>query len=95
LPLLSGKLALAVICLLDLLKMLFLPFYKAIDAVSNSVIIPVTKPYSIAVLVSTSNTNVLRSSFLTSLNGFSLKSLSKYCLANIALKVAVKSLSYL
>ena len=65
------------------------------DAVSNGVIIPVTKPYFIAVLVSTSNTNILRSSFLTSLNGFSLKSLSKYYLTDIALKVTVRSLLYL
>jgi len=52
---------------------------------------PITKPYSIAVLVFSSNANVLISLFLISLNGFSLKSLSKYCLANTVLKVAIKS----
>jgi len=65
------------------------------DAVSNGVIIPVTKPYSMAVSVSTSNADVLRLSFLILLNGFSLKSLSKYYFTNIALKVAIKSLSHL
>jgi len=60
LPLLSNELALAVICLLNLYKILFLLSYKAIDAVSNGVIMPVTKPYSIAVLVSTSNITSLR-----------------------------------
>jgi len=75
--------------------MLFLPSYKAIDAVSNGVIIPVTKPYSIAVSVSTSNTNVLRSSFLISLNRFFPKSLFKYYFINTILKVAIKSSSHL
>jgi len=56
---------------------------------------PVTKPYSIAVSVSTFNANILRSSFLISLNGFFLKSLSKYCLINTMLKVAIRSLSHL
>ena len=60
LPLLSNKLALAVICLLNLYKILFLLSYKVIDAVSNGVIISVTKPYSIAVLVSTSKVTSLR-----------------------------------
>jgi len=64
------------------------------DAVSNSVIMPVTKPYSVVVLVSISNANVLRSSFLILLNGFSLKSLSKYCLTDTVLKVAARSLSH-
>jgi len=41
--------------------MLLLPSYKAIDIVSNSVIIPVTNPYSIVVLVSTSILTSLRS----------------------------------
>ena len=66
-----------------------------IDAVFNGIIIPVTKPYSIAVLVSTSNTNTLRSSFLISLNRFFLKSLSKYCLIDTILKVTIRSLLYL
>ena len=94
-PLLSGKLALVVVCLLNLYKILFLPSYKAMDAVSNGVIIPIIKPYSIAVLVSTSNTNVLKPSFLILLNRFSLKSLSKYYLTNITLKVTTKYLLYL
>jgi len=64
------------------------------DAVSNGVIMPVIKPYSVAVLVSASNANILRSSFLILLNGFFPKSLSKYCLINTVLKVAVKSLLY-
>jgi len=88
-------LALAVVYLLNLRKILFLPSYKVIDAVSNGIIMPVTKPCSIAVLVSTSNTNALRSSFSTLLNGFSLKSLFKYCLANTILKVVVRSLLHL
>ena len=65
------------------------------DAVSNSVIMPVTKPYFIAVLVSTSNANILRSPFLISLDRFSLKSLFKYYFTNITLKVAIRSLSHL
>jgi len=65
------------------------------DAVFNGVIIPVTKPYPIAVSVSTSNANVLRSSFLISLNRFSSKSLSKYCLADTILKVTIRSSSHL
>ena len=81
--------------MLNLYKILFLPFYKVIDAVSNGIIIPITKPNSIAVSASAFNANVLRSSFLILLNGFSLKSLSKYCLTNIVLKVAVRSLSHL
>jgi len=52
LPLLSGKLVLAVVCLLNLYKMLFLLSYKAIDAIFKGVMIPITKPCSIAVLVS-------------------------------------------
>jgi len=95
LPLSSGKLALAVVYLLNLCKILFLPSYKVMDAVSNGVIMPITKPYSIAVLVSTFNANILRSSFLISLNRFSLKSLSKYYLANTILKVTTRSLSHL
>jgi len=95
LPLLSGKLALIVACLLNLYKILFLLSYKVIDAVSNRVIIPITNPYSIAVSVSTSNTNILRSSFLISLNRFSLKSLFKYYSANTTLKVTIRSLLHL
>jgi len=56
---------------------------------------PITKPCPIVVLVSTSNTNILRSSFLILLNRFFLKSLSKYCLINTVLKVAIRSLSHL
>jgi len=36
--------------------MLLLPSYKVIDSVSNGVIIPITKPRSVVVLVSTSVT---------------------------------------
>jgi len=95
LPLLSGKLALVVVCLLGLYKTLFLLSCEAIDAVSNGVIMPVTEPCSMAVLVSTSNANILRSFFLILLNGFFPKSLSKYCLIDTVLKVAVGSLLYL
>jgi len=52
--------ALAVVYLLNLYKILFLLFYKVIDAVSNGIIMPVTKPSSIVVLVSTSNITSLR-----------------------------------
>jgi len=41
--------------------MLLLPSYEAIDTVFNGVILPITEPYSIAVLVSAFNITSLRS----------------------------------
>ena len=88
------KLALAVIYLLNPLRILLLSSYKAIDIISNS-IITITNPSSVAVLVSASNTNISRSSAFILLNGFSLKSLSKYYLADAVLKVIIRSLLHL